>query len=95
MVILLGLFCGMLVGAIPLYLPGLVSAGIGSDLEHVLDGRPLSLPSLFIDNGGVIRTGLYSDASGTAGNIDITAGQIEIGKIGGWDWLRLWSKAKR
>jgi PAS domain S-box-containing protein len=29
-------------------LPGLVSAGIGSDLERVLDGRPLNLPSLFI-----------------------------------------------
>ena len=29
-------------------LPGLVSAGIGPDLEHVLGGRPLNLPSLFI-----------------------------------------------
>ncbi len=29
-------------------LPGLVSAGIGPDLEQVLHGRPLNLPSLFI-----------------------------------------------
>jgi len=54
---------------------GAGATGTGGDI--IIDAD-----SLFIDNGGVIRTGLYSDASGTAGNIDITAGQIEIGGRG-------------
>jgi large exoprotein involved in heme utilization and adhesion len=44
------------------------ATGIGGDITIAAD-------SILIDNGGVIRTGLYSDASGKAGNIEIDAGR--------------------